>query len=269
MDKLNWLVPWEFSPTLILVFGLLIILFIRGSLNRPVSMIRHILFWFSIVLIYLSMHSKLDYYAERVFFIHRIQHLIIHHIGPFFLIASFPNSIIRAGISPNIRYKIRNLLGSSIGSVFSKLLTHRIIIPILFVSLVLIWLVPSIQFYSMIDLRLYKLMNWSVLLSGIAYWNIILDRRTSPPARMKPGVRIISPILTMLPQMIVGAVIVFSEYDLYPLFELCGRAIPIEPETDQIIGGLIIWIISSLFEFISVILALKSFIRLSILGKFD
>ncbi len=270
MNQLIWLIPWDFSLFLICSFALLAILFIRGlRIRSSVTCSRRIFFWSGIILLYLSMQSRLDYYAERVFFIHRIQHLIIHHAGPFFLMISYPGSVIRSGISLKIRHYLRKLSNSNFGSIITKLLSHRILVPFLFVFLVLVWLIPIVQFYSMIDWRLYRLMNWSVLISGIMYWNLILDPRVSPPSSMKPGSRVISPVFSMLPQMIAGAVITFSEHDLYPLFELCGRAIPLEPQADQVLGGLIIWIISSCFEFVGILVALKAFMRLSAIGRLD
>ena len=38
------------------------------------------------LILYLSMHTRLDYYAERMFFIHRLQHLVLHHLGPLLII---------------------------------------------------------------------------------------------------------------------------------------------------------------------------------------
>jgi len=128
---------------------------------------------------------------------------------------------------------------------------------------VLIWLLPSVQFYSMLDWRLYRLMNWSVVVSGIMYWNLILDRRPAPPAVMSPGGRVISPILTMVPQMVAGAVIAFTERDLYPLFELCGRALDMSAQTDQSLGGLTLWIPAAMVEVIGLMVALRTVMRLS------
>jgi putative membrane protein len=138
----------------------------------------------------------------------------------------------------------------------------------MFVFLVLVWLIPSIQFYSMLDWRLYRFMNWSVVISGFLYWNLILDRRPSPPAVLSPGARIISPIITMVPQMVVGAVITFTEYDLYPIFDLCGRAIPgMSAITDQTIGGLTMWILAGFVEVFGLLFALGTLMRLSGKGR--
>jgi putative membrane protein len=110
-------------------------------------------------------------------------------------------------------------------------------------------------------------MNWSVVISGFMYWNLILDRRTSPPAAMSPGGRVISPIVTMAPQMVAGAIIAFTDRDLYPLFDLCGRAIPMAATTDQSIGGLTMWIPAALTEVIGLLVALGNLMRLSAKGR--
>jgi putative membrane protein len=134
----------------------------------------------------------------------------------------------------------------------------------LFVVLVLGFLIPTVQFYSMLDWRLYRFMNWSVVISGFMYWNLILDRRPSPPAVMSPGGRILSPVLTMVPQMIVGAIITFTEYDLYPIFDLCGRAIPgMTAVMDQAIGGLTMWVLAGFVEVFGLLFALATLMRLS------
>src|SRR5690606_29380875 len=124
--------------------------------------------------------------------------------------------------------------------------------------------IPTVQFYSMLDWRLYRVMNWSVVISGFMYWNLILDRRPSPPAVLSPGGRIISPVLTMVPQMVVGAVITFTAYDLYPIFDLCGRAIPgMSALTGQAIGGLTMWVLAGFVDVFGLLCALATLMRLS------
>ncbi len=267
MDLIGWLTPWEFSPTLIIAFVLSALLFVRGQRVHRVSTLRQALFWTGMVLLYLSLHTRVDYYAERMFFIHRVQHLVLHHLGPLVLMAAYPGSVMRAGLPLAWRNRLMRMRRTLAGRALEAVLTNPIFVPALFVFLVLIWLLPSVQFYSMLDWRLYRLMNWSVVISGFMYWNLILDRRPSPPAAMSPGGRVISPILTMAPQMIAGAVIAFTERDLYPLFELCGRAVAMSAQTDQSIGGLTMWIPAAMTEVIGLLVALRTLMRLSASGR--
>ena len=263
----EWLRPWEMSPTLMALFAISAWLFVRGQRVHRVSRTRKTLFWAGFALLYLSLHTLLDYYAERMFFMHRIQHLVLHHLGPLVLMASYPGSVMRAGLPLSWRIRLLAFNRSLAGRALIALLTNPIFVPALFVFLVVIWLIPSVQFYSMLDWRLYRLMNWSVVITGFMYWNLILDRRPCPPAAMTAGGRVISPIVTMAPQMVAGAIIAFTERDLYPLFDLCGRAIAMSALTDQMIGGLTLWIPAAMTEVIGLLVALRTLMRLSARGR--
>ncbi|OZI26647.1 hypothetical protein CAL26_04810 [Bordetella genomosp. 9] len=267
MPLLDWLIPWEFSPTLVALFVAGGVLFVRGGRVHHVSAVRKGLFWAGMALLYLSLHTRVDYYAERMFFIHRIQHLVLHHLGPLVVMAAYPGSAMRAGLPVGMRRWLHGFRATTLGRLVEATLTHKILVPVLFVFLVVVWLLPTVQFYSMLDWRLYRLMNWSVVITGFLYWNLILDRRPSPPAAMSPGGRVISPILTMAPQMVAGAYIALTQTDLYPLFELCGRAIPMPALMDQSIGGLTMWIPAALVELVGLLVALGSLMRLSGKGR--
>src|SRR5690554_4340063 len=264
MHLLEWLIPWEFSPLFLFFFLGGAWLFQRGMRVHKVSGWRKALFWSGMVILYLAMHTRLDYYAERMFFIHRLQHLVLHHLGPLLIMGAYPGQVLRAGLPLRWRVRLRDFLRSGPGRAIEAVLTNRILVPVLFVLLVVGFLIPTVQFYSMLDWRLYRLMNWSVVISGFMYWNLILDRRPSPPAVLSPGGRVFCPIITMVPQIIVGAVITFTERDLYPIFDLCGRAIPgMTAITDQAIGGLTMWVLAGFVEVFGVLYALSTVMRLS------
>lgn len=268
MNLLEWLTPWEYSPTLLLVFALCALLFWRGARVHAVQRSRQWLFWLGMGFLYLNLHTMVDYYSERMFFIHRIQHLFLHHLLPLIIMLSYPGQVMRAGLPLSWRRKLRDFNQTRFGGLIQATLTHRIFVPFLFVFFVLIWLLPIPQFYSMIDWRLYRVMNWSVVISGFMYWNLILDRRPAPPAAMKPTARVISPLITMAPQIAAGIYITFAGSDLYPIFDLCGRAIPgFDALKDQAVGGLVMWVAAGLVETFGVVYALATVIRLSAKGR--
>ena len=71
----------------------------------------------------------------------------------------------------------------------------------------------------------------------------------------------------MAPQMVAGAIIAFTERDLYPLFDLCGRAIPMSAQTDQSIGGITMWVPAAMTEVVGLLIALRNLMRLSASGR--
>ncbi|WP_329742842.1 cytochrome c oxidase assembly protein [Dyella sp. A6] len=265
---LKWLVPWEFSWTFLTVFLLTCVLYWRGCRRLRVGFGRRLTFWCGMVTMYLTLHTYLDFYAEHEFFMHRLQQLLLHHIVPLVLIAAYPGTVLRAGLPLSWRARVLRPAQRSLPwRMVSGVLLNPTVATILFVVFILIWLVPWFQTLAMLDWRIYRFMNWSMIASGLIYWWLVLDHRSHPPGRMVVGMRVLSPGITMTPQIIAGAIITFSRHDLYPIFEVCGRAFSFNVLTGQMIGGLIIWVPAATVESIGALLAMRQWIRLSRTGR--
>jgi putative membrane protein len=265
---LKWIVPWEPSWIFLASFLLTCALYLRGSRRLPVNFSRKLAFWTGMAIIYLSLHTYLDFYAEHEFFMHRIQQLLLHHMAPLLIVTAFPGTVLRAGMPLAWRIRVLQPLRRSWPwRVVSGVLLNPTMATVLFIGFILIWLIPSMQTLAMLDWRIYRFMNWSMLISGFAYWSLVLDHRPHPPGRMTAGLRVLSPAITMTPQILAGAIVTFSKTDLYPIFEICGRAFTFNVLTGQLIGGVIIWVPSALLESIGGLMALRQWLRLSRNGR--
>jgi putative membrane protein len=264
MPLLSLLDPWEPSAALVAVFLIVAVLYARGARRIPVTFARQAAFWTGLALFYIALHTRLDYYAEHQFFVHRLQHLVLHHLAPLVLMAAYPGSALRAGLPFAWRGALHRWQRATSARVAAAVLLHPTFISLAFVVSVVVWLIPSVQFVAMLDWRIYTFMNWSVAVSGLLYWWMLLDHRRAPPSRTRPGLRVLSPVITMTPQILVGAIITFSTQDFYPVFTLCGRAFTsIPPVLDQSLGGLIMWVPAGVLEAIGAMMALRHLIRLS------
>lgn len=265
---LKWLVPWEFSWVFLASFFLACVLYWRGSRRVRVSRGRKALFWIGMAIIWITLQTYLDFYAEHEFFVHRLQQLLLHHLTPLLICMSLPSSVLRAGLP--VRWRLRwfkRVRKSWPWRTVSGVLFQPVLASAMFVFFVLIWLVPSMQTLAMLDWRVYRFMNWTMLLSGFVYWSLLLDHRPHPPGRMATGMRVLSPAITMAPQILAGAIITFWRTDLYPIFEICGRAFTFNVLTGQMIGGLITWVPASMLESLGALLAMRHWMRLSRAGR--
>ncbi len=269
MQVLSWLVPWEFSPTAIVVFAIVAVLYVRGARRHPPGPGRQLAFWVGLVLIYAMLHTHFDYYAQREFFMHRLQHLVLHHLGPFVIILATPGSTLRAGLPLRFRVRVwRPFVHSAPFRFLFDVLLNPVVAALLFFGIIYFWLWPSLHFIAMLDWRLYRVMNWSVTLDGFLFWWLILDHRPSPPARLTPGVRILVALAVALPQILLGAWITFTRSDLYPIYDLCGRAfLDISSMQSQRIGGIILWIPGAMMSALGALLALRHWMSLSARGR--
>ena len=260
---LKWIVPWEFSWVFLAIFLGASWLYARGVRRLSVSPARQAAFWAGMAMIYIALHTYFDYFAEHEFFMHRIQQVLLHHLAPLLLIASYPGTVLRAGLPLAWRVRCRRAGATLAWRAFSAVVFHPALVTLVFVALILVWLIPDMQTLAMLDWRIYRAMNWSMVCSGLAYWWIVLDHRPKPPGRMAPGWRVLSPGITMTPQIVAGAIVTFSKTDLYPIFEICGRAFTMNVLTGQLIGGVIMWVPAAMIESIGGLLALRQWLRLS------
>jgi len=265
MNPLYWLKPWEPSPTVVICVLVAAVLFARGAPKARMTLRRQLSFWFGLVALYIALHTRLDYYFEHEFFMHRAQHLVLHHLGPFFIAWSYPGAALRAGIPFSWRQRfMRPALRTKPVRVVLDVLFHPVVAVVLFVGLIYFWLLSPIHFKAMLDWRLYRVMNWSMVIDGLMFWWLVLDSRPAPPARLAPGRRIMMVVAAIPPQIVLGALIFFTPRELYPIYSICGRAFTwISPIRDQQIGGLLLWIPGSMMSVFGALIALRHWMRLS------
>ncbi len=269
MTLLYWLQPWEPSPTVMICTLLAAVLFVRGKRHARVSLARQISFWFGLGALYVVLHTRLDYYFEHEFFMHRAQHLVLHHLGPFFIALAYPGAALRAGIPFRWRQRfVRPALAARPVRVALDIVMHPVVAVGLFVGLIYFWLFSPIHFIAMLDWRLYRVMNWSMVIDGLLFWWLVLDSRPAPPARLSPGKRVLVVIAAIPPQIVLGAFIFFTPHELYPVYSICGRAFTwLSPMRDQQIGGLLLWIPGSMMSVVGALVALRHWMRLSARGR--
>lgn len=245
----SWLLPWVFSPTIFTVSVLSCGLYIAGMLVRrragtPTGFWRSLAFFSGVILIYIVLQTRIDYFAEHMFWIHRLQHLVLHHVGPFLVVIAVPQAVMSNGIPGHFHDKVLSPLWHSRGvQAVYRFIQHPLTAGILFIGLIYFWLTPAVFFLAMLDVRLYDLMNWSMVVDGLLFWWLVLDPRSREQgARTRYGTRMFLALVVMPPQILIGSYIALSRTDLYTVYALCGRLWPVSPLTDQTIGGLITWI---------------------------
>lgn len=265
-EHVSWLpvwAPWEFSFVEFFGAWLAVWWYVRGLMLSPAgerpSLARTVSFFIGMLVIYTALETRYEYLAEHQFFFNRIQHVGMHHLGPFLIALAWPSATFRRGAPASVT----RLFEHPALRAVTSLLQQPVIAGVLFVGLIFFWLTPSIHFRAMIDPRLFSVMNWSMVVDGLLFWFLVLDPRPKPPARISFGARAALSVLTIFPQIVGGAMIVFSQKDLYTFYDLCGRIYPaLGAHYDQTIGGLIIWIPPSMMGVLGLVLVLN-FLRRS------
>jgi putative membrane protein len=251
--------PWDFSWIEFLTAWLTIWWYISGLTTtapeeRP-SLPRQICFFGGVLVIYVVLETRFEYFAEHQFFYNRIQHVVLHHFGPLLIALAWPGATLWHGLPP----PLRRIVAHPISNGVVRIMQQPVLAAILFSGSFFFWLIPPVHFRAMIDPNLYAAMNWTMVADGILFWCLVLDPRPSPPARASFAVRAALALAVMFPQIIGGAVITFTRRDLYTFYDLCGRIYPqLGVDFDQAVGGLIVWIPPAMMSVLAVLLALNN-----------
>lgn len=260
MLSISWLLPWEFSPTVLLVCCCAMWAFMRGARNerragRKVNAWRQFGFYLGVAFIYVPLQTHFDYLAQHMFWIHRLQHMFLHHLGPMLMALSAPWAVMAAGLPNTWHARVHRVWCDSPLRRVYRVIQHPLIAATLFVGLIYFWLRPAVHFNAMLNAREYQIMNWSMAIDGLLFWWLMFDPRSREQgAQMHFGPRIPLVLLVILPQAFLGAYLGLHKSTIYDVYAVCGRLWPIDPVTDQQLGGLITWIPSSMMSAVAALI---------------
>lgn len=259
----QYLLPWDFSPTVFSVCLLFTALYVRGATalrqrGTPPGAWRSIAFFTGILLNYIALQTYFDYLSQHMFWVHRLQHLALHHIAPVLLVAAGPGPALRDGLPRWVRAWVLEPLGRQVVvREFVRAVQNPTIALLLFVGLIYYWLTPSVHFAAMLDANRYLLMNWSMAVDGILFWWLMLaSRGRQGQLAVGYGIRILILCVAALLQILLGAYITLHNTVLFDVYGLCGRAWAVTPLVDQELGGLLTWIPPAMMSGLGVIVVL-------------
>jgi putative membrane protein len=252
--------PWDFSWLWYLTAAFGLWWYAAGLMAMPrderPAWWRTLAYVAGVLATYTVLQTHFEYLAEHMFFLNRVQHVVMHHIGPFLIVLAWPGAVLRRGMPAFLRPLIaaRPLLA------VIRVIQQPFLASVLFVGLVALWLIPPIHFRAMIDPQLYQVMNWSMVVDGLLFWTLVLDPRPQPPARVSFGGRIAMTLAVVPPQLLIGAIIAFTTHDIYNFYAWCGRIYPsIDAISDQQLGGANIWIPPAMMSGVALLLVLNAF----------
>jgi putative membrane protein len=203
-----------------------------------------------------------------MFWVHRLQHLVLHHLAPVFLVLAAPGPAMLLGLPLSVRQRLRACLHHRMFQRASGFVQHPLVATGLFVGLIYFWLLPTVHFGAMLNATRYRLMNWSMALDGILFWWLMLTPRAPRgPAATGYGARLLALCVAAVLQILLGAHIALHKSVLFDVYDICGRAWSISPLVDQEFGGLLTWIPAAMMSGFGVLVVLHHLLHAPGPGK--
>jgi len=222
---------------------------------------RHAAFVVGLAAIFIALQSPVDPIAERAFWMHQVQHLLLRMLGPFLIMLSAPQTIMTAGLPETIRRGILvPLVGNRWVRGFFGFFAHPVIATGLFIFTLVFWQVPGYHNLALRNEPLHYLMHISMLWSGLFFWWRVLDFRPRPLAAPFAA-RFLMLWIALAANIALGAYLFFKQQVLYRAYDDVGRLWDLGALADERAGALIIWLPGSMMTVIGILVVLGLWLR--------
>jgi putative membrane protein len=265
-EAFSWY-EWPITPGITLMTVLTVAFYLNGIRRRisgqvTVSATQCASFLLGVLAVYLSIQSPVDVLAERVFYIHQIQHILLRALGPVLIILGTPLPAMVRGIPSSLKGKTLTPIVRSVPvQKLYAFLIHPAVASFMFIAVLYIWQIPSLHNLALEDRTVHDAMHISLLVTGLFFWWLMLDPRPSQ-GHLSVGTRIVVVAAIIVPNSILGAVIFFYTDVLYTGYDQLHGTWGISALTDQQIGGLIMWIPGAMMNVIVALVLLRRWIHM-------
>lgn len=252
---------WEFEPDIVIATLLVCVIYGAGIKRRRGrsdvgQKLRDIAYFTGVASVFLALESPVDALADHLFWVHQIQHILLRMTAPMLIALSAPQATLIRGLPRTLRGGMLSPF-MSIGvlrSVFA-LLTNAVVVTLLFIAALYVWQYPPIHNAAILDDAIHYTMHVTMLAAGLLFFWRVFDMR-SPPMGLGYGKRLMMLLMAILTHIGLGAYLTLKSEVLYPAYDVVGRFFGMKPLSDEMIGGFIVWMPSSMMCLVAVIIVI-------------
>jgi cytochrome c oxidase assembly factor CtaG len=248
----SWLIQIE--PALMLMLSA--IFYVRGWLRirhlapQRLTFWRPVSFLGALILLFITIFSPIDTFANLLLMVHMIQHLLLMMVIPPLLLLGYPFLPILSGLpKPVTLHVIAPFLTWEPLKKFGKRLTSPPVCWLSYIGTILFWHLPPCYELTLHSDNWHLFEHVCFLITGILFWWPIVQPWPSRPQW---------PRWTMIPYLLLAdiqntalsAFLSFYDKVVYPSYEKVPHFSGITALTDQAIAGAIMWVPGSIIYLI-------------------
>lgn len=253
---------WQFTPDIVLMTLLAAVFYSAGlwrTRNKRAEkrLRRGVFFYAGLTSMFLALQSPIDTLSEHVFALHQVQHLLLHALGPMLLMLAIPEGLLIAGMPEWLRRRVLApvITNRTVRATFG-FLSRSTVAAFLYVSSLYFWQITEYHEMTLLDESVHYLMHLSMLFTGLLFFRRIFDPRPAPLGAGY-GARLIMLCAAITGNILIGSYITFKSAVLYPAYDTLGRLWNLNALTDELLGGIVIWIPGSMMCVVAALVVIR------------
>jgi putative membrane protein len=194
--------------------------------GRPVPVWRQVMFGAGLVVVCASLLGPIDDQADKLLWVHMIQHLLLADVASLFIVLGFTGPLLQPLLSFRAGRPLRRL-------------THPVVAISLFTANLYLWHLPFLYQAVLTDTTLHVLEHLLFLTTGILLWMPLFGPLPKPQWFGKAA-HVVYTVGIWLPGMVLANVFMWSDVIFYPDYSASAEAAGIAPIADQSTAGSIL-----------------------------
>jgi cytochrome c oxidase assembly factor CtaG len=256
------LTRWSVDPPLgYLALAYVVIsatLYVLGGRSKGTPLRRQPLrdtsFFAGLAVIVLALNSPIDHYADDLFWVHMIQHILLLTLAPPLILLGRPWPRMWRALPPRARTKVGRTLKNAAWTAPIRALARPLPAWLLFNLTVVLWHIPAAYNATLTSNLVHQLEHAMFFFFGLLFWARVVDPGPLRPRLIWP-VRVGYTAAAMVVGWVLAIVLVSVPHPLYAHYaDLAHRPGGITAMTDQQLAGGIMWVPGSIAYSLTVML---------------
>ncbi len=247
-DVESWPRAWHHDPVLVplltaaRVGHIIAIRAARHSGRRLPPAWRAVAYFAGLAALAVALLGPPDHFNGVLFWVHMVQHLLLMLVAAPLLVLGRPIWLALGALPPRTRRGIlRATLGSRPVRSSLNLLTHPLVVLVLYNGSFIVWHLPSLYQAAVVNELVHELEHASFFGTALLFWQVLLDPRPWRP-RLSTEAAVLLLFVTWMASDLLCATVTLSSELLYPIYAQTPKPGRISPLGDQRIGGALMWV---------------------------
>jgi putative membrane protein len=207
-----------------------------------------------LVTIVLALDSPIDGYADQLFWMHMVQHIILLTVAPPLILLGRPWPRMWLALTLRTRTKVGRSLARSRWAAPVRALARPLPAFILFNATIVIWHIPFAYNATLENSAIHQLEHAMFFFTGLLFWARVIDPGPLRPQLVWP-MRVAYVVGAMVVGWVLAIALVLAPHPLIPWYaQLTHRPGGISALTDQQLAGGMMWVPGSISYTIAMML---------------
>lgn len=228
----------------------------RGFPPRDHPRARAASFASGLVTIVIALESPLDGYADKLFWVHMLQHVLLLTVAPPLILLGRPWPRMWRALPSDMRRTTARTLARSRWTAPVRKLSHPWPAWLLFNATIIGWHIPGAYDLTLRSPTVHDIEHAMFFFTGLLFWARVIDPGPLRP-RLEWPVRIASVVGSMVVGWMLAIALVLIQHPIYSHYALLThRPGGITALADQQMAGGIMWVLGSISYTITIIVGI-------------